>query len=58
VKSVTKSAELIWRLPEAEKRKEKERYEREDIADYGSFSGKYIDISKSDYLGRRKRGYM
>lgn len=45
-------------LPEAEEEKKKYQPEERDIADYGSFSGRYIDITKSDYLGKRKKGYL
>jgi outer membrane protein assembly factor BamB len=51
-----KRIEIVWKptIEEAKKTKKEEV----DIADYGQFSGKYIDIGKSDYLGRRKKGYF
>jgi len=45
-------------LPGEKEEEKKYRPEERDIADYGSFSGKYVDITKSDYLGRRKKGYL
>jgi len=52
-----KAAEVIWTVPE---RKEKDRYRSDsvEIADYGNFSGAYIDVSKSSYLGMKKEGYL
>jgi outer membrane protein assembly factor BamB len=49
--------QVVW-TPITKEEKKKYVGEEIDIADYGSFSGKYIDIGKSDYLGRKKRGYM
>ena len=46
---------VIW-PSEPEKSRSKE--EEVDILDYGSFSGQYVDITKSDYLGMRKHGYI
>ena len=39
---------------DAEKKGEREEV---DIADYGEFKGTYIDTSKTDYLGHKKKGY-
>ena len=52
-----KSAEVVWTLP---KRKEEDRYKSGniEIADYGTFSGSYIDVSKTDYMGETKKGYL
>jgi len=46
----------VW-TPEIEKT-EKEKGEERDIADYGTFSGTYIDTAKTDYLGHKKKGYL
>lgn len=53
--TTTKTAEITW-APEAEKEK-REGAQEADIADYGTFSGAYIDTSKTDYLGHKKKGY-
>ena len=48
----------------AEEEKKKYKKDEMDISDYGSFSGKYINVGKSDYLGEsgykgmKKKGYM
>ncbi len=48
--------EIVW---EHAAKEEKKKYESDvDIADYGEFSGKYIDVGKSDYLGIKKKGYL
>ena len=53
---VSKSAQVIWQ-PETEKDK-KSPEDEATIADYGTFSGAYIDTTKSDYLGVKKQGYV
>jgi outer membrane protein assembly factor BamB len=52
-----RSAEVVWTVPRA---REKEGYKSGtfEIADYGDFSGAYIDVSKSSYLGHKKEGYL
>ncbi|UCD07465.1 MAG: PQQ-like beta-propeller repeat protein, partial [Candidatus Aenigmatarchaeota archaeon] len=48
-------AEITWKPEISEEKKAKG--DEVDIADYGTFSGTYIDTSKTDYLGRKKKGY-
>ena len=52
-----KSIEIIWEPIEAPKEEREIKKEEADIADYGTFSGTYIDTSKTDYLGHKKKGY-
>jgi outer membrane protein assembly factor BamB len=51
----TKTFEVAWQ-PYAEAERRAGEDER-DIADYGEFKGTYIDTSKTDYLGFKKKGY-
>ena len=51
-----KSVEVVWKLGE-DIGKEK-RDDEIAISDYGEFSGAYIDTTKTDYLGVKKRGYV
>lgn len=53
--SIATTAQTTW-TPVT--KKEKYKKDEADIAGYGEFSGHYIDVTKSDYLGRRKKGYM
>jgi outer membrane protein assembly factor BamB len=51
-----KSAEVVW---QAESEKDKKKVEDEvNIADYGEFSGTYIDTTKTDYISTKKKGYV
>jgi outer membrane protein assembly factor BamB len=50
-------SQVVWQ-PEIAKEEETWAKPGEaDIADYGTFSGTYIDTSKTDYLGHKKKGY-
>jgi len=49
--------EVMVELPETSKDRKKPEDEV-TIADYGEFSGTYIDVTKSDYLGIKKKGYV
>jgi outer membrane protein assembly factor BamB len=51
-----KTAEIIW-TPEKGGEEKKYKAGETDIADYGTFSGTYIDTTKTDYLGHKKKGY-
>ncbi|MFQ5648030.1 MAG: hypothetical protein ACE5FW_02230, partial [Candidatus Aenigmatarchaeota archaeon] len=55
--AATKSVQMTW-APATPQEKKEYKKDEVDIADYGEFSGKYIDTSKTDYLGRKKKGYM
>ncbi|MFQ5648299.1 MAG: hypothetical protein ACE5FW_03600 [Candidatus Aenigmatarchaeota archaeon] len=55
--AVAKTAEITW-APVTKEEEKKYKKDEVDIADYGEFSGQYIDTTKSDYLGRKKKGYM
>ncbi len=55
--ALAKSVEITW-APVTEEEEKKYKKGEVDIADYGSFSGNYIQVGKSDYLGRKKKGYM
>jgi len=53
---VAKTAEIVW---QNESEKDKNGAEDEvTITDYGEFSGAYIDTTKTDYLGLKKKGYV
>ena len=52
------SANIVWSLPETAEEDEKYRSDEIAITDYGEFSGRYIDITKSHYLGRSKKNYL
>jgi outer membrane protein assembly factor BamB len=49
--------EITVNVPERKKDKEA-KADEVTIADYGEFSGTYIDTTKTDYLGVRKKGYV
>lgn len=48
---------ISLKLPEVKKKQEKPKDEV-TIADYGEFSGTYIDTTKTSYLGVKKQGYV
>lgn len=50
--------EVRWADPASSEKEEKYRSGEEDIKDYGEFSGKYIDVGKTHYLGMKKKGYI
>lgn len=52
-----RSAEVVWTVPRAG---DNDSYKSDtvEIADYGDFSGAYIDVSRSSYLGMKKEGYL
>jgi len=51
--------ELTVIIPATENDADEERPKDEvTIADYGEFSGAYIDTTKTDYLGLKKKGYV
>jgi hypothetical protein len=52
------AAGVVWSIPEPPEEDEKYKAEGVSIADYGEFSGKYVDITKSSYLGRSKKSYL
>lgn len=52
-----KTAEIVWK-PETKDEKRKYKKDEMDIADYGSFSGNYVDTSKSEYTSGGKKGYI
>jgi len=49
--------EVTVNIPERAKSK-KAKEDEVTIADYGEFSGTYIDTTKTDYLGIKKKGYV
>ena len=51
-----KTIQTVWRT-EAESEKGRYKPGEGDIADYGTFSGQYIDTTKSDYISHKKKGY-
>ncbi|MFQ5647904.1 MAG: PQQ-binding-like beta-propeller repeat protein [Candidatus Aenigmatarchaeota archaeon] len=53
----SKVATITW-TPVTKEEEKKYKKDEVDIADYGEFSGQYIDTTKSDYLGKKKKGYM
>jgi len=53
---IAKTAEFVWQ-PEM-KIKKKSTDDEITIVDYGEFSGAYIDTTKTDYLGLKKKGYI
>lgn len=48
---------IVIPVPEIDKQKKREEDEV-SITDYGEFSGTYIDTTKTDYLGIKKKGYV
>jgi len=54
--ALAKTAEIIWQADDDNK--DKKRDDEIAIADYGEFSGTYIDTTKTDYLGMKKKGYV
>jgi len=49
------SAVAVWDVPE----RDKKLYDDEiQTGDYGNFSGTYVDITRTDYLGGKKRDYL
>jgi outer membrane protein assembly factor BamB len=57
-KGEAKSFEVTWAPITAEEKEKKYKKDEVDIADYGTFSGNYIDVGKSDYMGHKKKGYL
>jgi outer membrane protein assembly factor BamB len=52
-----KTAEVVW-TPISKGEEKKYKHGEVDIADYGNFSGNYINVGKSDYMAERKKGYL
>ena len=50
-------SQVVWEMETAEREEKPKEKEEADIADYGTFSGTYIDTTKTDYLGHKKKGY-
>ena len=53
----SKVAEVVW-TPETKEEKKKYKDNEVDIADYGTFSGNYIDVGKTSYMKESKKGYL
>jgi hypothetical protein len=51
-----KQVEFVLKLGEQESNKR--NADDATLADYGEFSGTYVDTTKTDYLGLKKRGYV
>ena len=48
---------IVIKVPES-KREEGKTKDEVTIADYGEFSGTYIDTTKSDYQDQRRKWYV
>jgi hypothetical protein len=57
IRSEEPEVSIAVRIPEPEEVRKREE-EGTGISDYGEFSGGYMDTSKADYLGIRKKGYV
>lgn len=53
--SKAKLAEVVWRFEEESQANKPD--DEVHLADYGTFSGTYIDATETGYLGVRKKGY-
>lgn len=53
-----KSIEVVWKPIDASGDETIAKREEASITDYGEFSGAYIDTTKTDYLGSKKKGYV